>query len=185
MRLSPSDASRVGLLRCPGSQNAPKKCGKTRRKRAGKSVKKGARYGQKSAPKERAVTNPRAKPRPAARTRVITRVLLGLVTACDPSQEPGQRSGVNGPGPPRPAGGVVPEGFPLGGAWRSQAPPVNLRKSRVQRRVSQRGVASAGRRRSRRPALTGRGQLITRSVGPTGNLAREFTPDSTPDTGSG
>ena len=131
------------------------------------------------------MTNPKTEPRAAAGTRAKVRVPLGLVTACDPSQQPGQRSGVNGPGPPRPAGGVVPEGTPLGGAWRSQAPPVNLRKSRVQRRVSQRGGASAGRRRSRRPALTGRGQLITQSVGPTGNFAGEFTPDSTPDTGAG
>ena len=131
------------------------------------------------------MTNPKTEPRLAARTRVPRRVPLGLVTACDPSQKPGQRSGVNGPGPPRSAGGVVPEGAPLGGAWRSQAPPVNLRKSRVQRRVSQRGGASAGRRRSRRPARTSRGQLITRAVGPTGHFTGEFTPDSTPDTGAG
>ena len=40
--------------------------------------------------------------------------LRGLVTAGDPSPKPGQRSGVNGPCPPRPAGGMVPEGIPLG-----------------------------------------------------------------------
>ena len=51
------------------------------------------------------MTNPKTEPRPAARTRVPRRVPLGLVTACDPSQQPGQRSGVNGPRPPRSAGG--------------------------------------------------------------------------------
>ena len=82
---------------------------------------------------------------------------LGAIV-CRRSQ-PGPRSGVNGPHPPRPAGGVAPEGCPLGGAWRSQAPPVNGPKSVVQTRSWPRGVDSAGRRRSRRPALTGPGPV--------------------------
>ena len=101
------------------------------------------------------MTNPKTEPRPAAGTRVIRRVPLGLVTAGDPSQQPGPRNGVNGPHPPRPAGGVAPEGCPLGGAWRSQAPTVNGPKSVVQTRSWPRGGASAGHRRSRCPALTG------------------------------
>lgn len=51
------------------------------------------------------MTNPKTEPRPAARTRVLRRVPLGLVTAGDPSQQPGQRSGVNGPGSPASSGG--------------------------------------------------------------------------------
>ena len=97
------------------------------------------------------MTTPKTEPRPAARTRVIRRVPLGVVTAGDPSQQPGPRSGVNGPHPPRPAGGVAPEGCPLVGAWRSQAPTVNGPKSVVQTRSWPRGGASAGRRRSRCP----------------------------------
>ena len=100
------------------------------------------------------MTNPQKfKPRPVAKDRVKKRGLFwGLVTAGDPSPKPGQRSGVNGPGPPRPAGGMEPEGAPLVGAWRSQAATVNLPKSVVQTRTWQRGDASAGRWRSRRPA---------------------------------
>jgi len=111
--------------------------------------------GRHRVPKERAVTTPKTEPRPAARTRVIMRVPLGVVTAGDPSPQPGPRSGVNGPGPPRPAGGVAPEGFPLGGAWRSQVPTVKGPKSVVQTRSWPRGAASAGCRRSRCPAGTG------------------------------
>ena len=48
-----------------------------------------------------------------------------------------------------------PDGFPLGGAWRSQAPTVKGPKSVVQTRSWPRGVASTGGRRSRRPAGTG------------------------------
>ena len=75
------------------------------------------------------------------------------------SRAPGQRSGVNGPGPPRPAGGLEPEGAPLVGAWRSQAATVNGPKSVVQTRSWPRGDASAGCWRSRRPAVTGRGPV--------------------------
>ncbi len=77
-----------------------------------------------------------------------------------PRTQPGQRSGVNGPGPPRSAGGVEPEGIPLGGAWRSQAPPVKGPKSVVQTRSWPRGAASAGCRRSRRPAVPGHGPVL-------------------------
>ncbi|MYD30846.1 MAG: hypothetical protein F4201_05685 [Nitrospira sp. SB0677_bin_15] len=105
------------------------------------------------------MTTPKTEPRPAARTRVKTKVPLGVVTAGDPSQQPGPRSGVDGPHPPRPAGHVVPEGLPLGGAWRSQAPTVKWPKSVVQTRSWPRGAASAGRRRSRHPAVTGHGSI--------------------------
>ena len=116
--------------------------------------------GRCRVPKERAVTTPKTEPRPVARTRVPRRVPLGVVTAGDPSQQPGPRNGVNGPLPSRPAGGCGARGAaPLGGTWRSQVPTVNLPKSRVQRRVWQRGVASAECRRSRRPALTGPGPV--------------------------
>ena len=60
------------------------------------------------------MTTPKIEPRAAARTRVPRRVPLGVVTAGDPSQKPGQRSGVNGPGPPRPAGGRGARGGPPG-----------------------------------------------------------------------
>ena len=105
------------------------------------------------------MTNPQKfKPRPVAKDRVKKRGLLwGLVTAGDPSPKPGQRSGVNGPGPPRPAGGMEPEGAPLVGAWRSQAATVNGPKSVVQTRTWPRGNASAGRWRSRRPACPAAG----------------------------
>ena len=52
-------------------------------------------------------------------------------------------------------------------------------KALFKRAVGKRGVASAGRRRSRRPARTGRGQLTPRAVRQTGNVAGEFTTEST------
>ena len=63
------------------------------------------------------MTNPQKfKPRPVAKDRVKKRGLFwGLVTAGDHSPKPGQRSGVNGPGSPRPAGDREPEGAPLVG----------------------------------------------------------------------
>ena len=130
----------------------------------------------------RAVTNPRkCKPRPAATDRVNKRGRFwGLVTAGDPSPKPGQRSGVNGPGPPRPAGGMEPEGAPLVEAWRSQAATVNLPKSVVQTRTWPRGAASAGWRRSRRPALSGPGRGPARSLGWPRLFLASFTSQFTP-----
>ena len=69
--------------------------------------------------------------------------------------EPRQRSGVNGPRPPRPADGVEPEGIPSPG--RGLALPGHdgefCQKALSKRAIGKRGVASAGWRRSRRPAL--------------------------------
>ena len=127
------------------------------------------------------MTNPKTEPRAAAGNRVKMRFPLGLVTAGDPSQQPGQRSGVNGPCPPRSAGGVAPEGIPLVGAWRSQAPMVNGPKSVVQTRSWPRGTASAGGRRSGSlpGADTGWSRDWRRSVG--GRCIASLTGDGTTD----
>ena len=78
------------------------------------------------------MTNPQKfKPRPVANDRVKKRGLLwGLVTAGDPSPKPGQRSGVNGPGPPRPAGEPGARGGTPGRGLALPGPDGELAKKR-------------------------------------------------------
>ena len=78
----------------------------------------------------------------------------GLVTACDPSQQPGQRSGVNGPGPPRPAGGVALPG-PAGEGAQKRCPNAHLAPRRSLRRVP--ALPAPCRARSRAGPATGDG----------------------------
>ena len=98
------------------------------------------------------------KPRPAAGNQVKTRVPPGVGHGLRPLAKAGTAQRGEWPRSAASSGGhFVPEGAPLGGAWRSQAPTVNWPKSVVQTRSWPRGAASAGRRRSRCPAVTGLG----------------------------
>ena len=186
VRPSPSDASRVGRLRCPGSQTAPKKWAQSTQKPCGKKCQKKCAPWAKECAEGASRDQPQEKGASSDGNPSENEGSPGVGHGLRPLAKAGTAQRGEWPRSPASSGGHGARGGTPGRGLALPGPAGEWAKKPLsKRRTWPRGIASAGRRRSRRPALTSRVHLITRSAGTTGNLAHEFTPDSTPDTDSG